>query len=130
MITHPNAELMRAGYEAYSRGDIASLGDAFRDDFVYHFAGRSPLAGDYHGLPAVIEFWTRQLELTAGDFRVVPERILADDETGIALVRVSGARGARRLDAPGVNVIRFQGGKAAEYWSYAYDQYAVDEFWR
>jgi hypothetical protein len=30
---------------------------------------------------------------------------------------------------PGVNVVRFQGGRLTEYWSYTYDQYAVDEFW-
>ena len=129
MSTHPNVALMEASYHAYSTGDLAALSDHVRDDFAFHFPGRSPLAGNYLGLDAVIKFFTHQLELTAGDFTVVPQKILADDESGIALVRVSGTRGIRHLDAPGVNVVRFQDGKLAEYWSYAYDQYAVDEFW-
>ena len=129
LSTHPNAALMRAGYEAYTTGDLASLSDHVCDDFPYHFPGRSPLAGVYRGLPEVIKLFTRQFELTRGDFQVVPQKILADDETGIALVRVSGTRGTRRLDAPGINVCHFQDGKLAEYWSYTYDQYAVDEFW-
>lgn len=120
---------MRAVYDAYTGGDLASLSGHVHDDFAFHFPGRSSLAGVYHGLPEVIKLFTRQFELTGGDFQVTPQKILADDETGIALIRVRGARGTRRLDAPGVNVVRFQDGKLAEYWSYTYDQYAVDEFW-
>lgn len=120
---------MRAVYDAYTGGDLASLSGHVHDDFAFHFPGRSSLAGVYHGLPEVIKLFTRQFELTGGDFQVTPQKILADDETGIALIRVRGARGTRRLDAPGVNVVRFQDGKLAEYWSYTYDQYALDEFW-
>ena len=127
--THPNAAFMRATYDAYTTGDLASLSGHAHDDFAFHFPGRSSLAGVYHGLPEVIQLFTRQFELTGGDFQVMPQKILADDETGIALIRVRGTRGTRRLDAPGVNVVRFQGGKLAEYWSYTYDQYAVDKFW-
>jgi ketosteroid isomerase-like protein len=129
MTANPNVALMQAGYDAYASSDLEALSDQVHDDFLFHFPGRNPLAGDYRGLAEVIKFFARQLELTAGDFTVVPQTILADDETGIALVRVSGTRGTRRLDAPGVNVLRFQDGKVAEYWSYTYDQYAVDEFW-
>jgi uncharacterized protein len=127
--THPNAALMRAGYQAYTTGDLASLSNHVSDDFAFNFSGRSPLAGVYRGLPEVIKLFTRQFELTRGDFQVVPQKILADDETGIALIRVRGTRGTRRLDAPGINVCHFQDGKLAEYWSYTYDQYVVDEFW-
>jgi uncharacterized protein len=127
--THPNAAFMRAAYDAYTAGDLASLSERALDNFAFHFPGRSSLAGVYHGLPEVSKLFTRQFELTGGDFHVVPQKILADDETGIALVRVSGTRGTRRLDAPGVNVVNFQDGKVTEYWSFTYDQYAVDEFW-
>jgi ketosteroid isomerase-like protein len=127
--THPNVALMRAMYDAHTAGDLASLSERALDDFAFHFPGRSPLAGVYHGLPEVIKLFTRQFELTGGDFQVIPQKILADDETGIALIRVSGTRGTRQLDVPGVNVVRFQDGKLAEYCSYTYDQYAVDEFW-
>ena len=117
MSTHPNAAFMRATYDAYTAGDLASLSGHARDDFSFHFPGRSSLAGVYHGLPEVLQLFTRQFELTGGDFQVIPQKILADDETGIALIRVRGTRGTRRLDAPGVNVVRFQDGKLAEYWS-------------
>jgi uncharacterized protein len=130
VTTHPNVALIQAGYDAYSAGDLASLSDHIREDFAFHFSGRSPLGGVYHGLPEVIKLFTRQLELTAGDYKIIPQKILADDETGIALIRAIGSRGTRRIDAPGVNVYRFQDGKLAEYWSYTYDQYSVDEFWR
>lgn len=33
------------------------------------------------------------------------------------------------FSAPGVNVMRFEHSKAAEFWSFTADQYAVDEFW-
>jgi hypothetical protein len=82
MTTHPNVALMQAGYDAYASSDLEALSDQIHDDFLFHFPGRNPLAGDYRGLAEVIKFFARQLELTAGDFTVVPQTILADDETG------------------------------------------------
>ena len=63
-------------YEAYTTGDLASLSDHAHDDFAFHFPGHSSLAGVYHGLPEVIKLFTRQFELTGGDFQVsTPENI-------------------------------------------------------
>jgi ketosteroid isomerase-like protein len=98
---HPNAALMRAGYQAYTTGDLASLSDHVSDGFAFNFSGRSPLAGVYRGLPEVIKLFTRQFELTRGDFQVVPQKILASFVS-------EATRGTRRLDAPGINVCHFR----------------------
>jgi ketosteroid isomerase-like protein len=37
--THPNAALMRAGYDAYTTGDLESLSDLVREDFAFHYFG-------------------------------------------------------------------------------------------
>jgi ketosteroid isomerase-like protein len=129
MDEHPNAARMRAAYEAYGRGDLATIGEMLDDDLVYHFPGRSPLAADYKGKQEVFAFWARQFELSGGTLRVIPSVIVAGDEYAFALVHVSAQRDGRTLEAPGVNVVRLRDGKAVEYWGYTSDQYAVDDFW-
>ena len=39
MSTHPNAAFMRAVYDAYTGGDLASLSGHVHDDFAFHFPG-------------------------------------------------------------------------------------------
>ena len=37
MADHPNAERLRRGYEAYARGDLATLRGMFADANAFHF---------------------------------------------------------------------------------------------
>jgi ketosteroid isomerase-like protein len=46
-MAHPNEELARRGYDAFARGDMDTLRELFDPEIVWHFPGRSPLAGDH-----------------------------------------------------------------------------------
>jgi ketosteroid isomerase-like protein len=46
---HPNEALARRELEVVQAGDIAALGNLHADDFVLHYPGRNPLAGDHRG---------------------------------------------------------------------------------
>ncbi len=50
-----NEELIRAGYEAFGRGDIAVFQGLFTPDITWHVGGRNPLSGDKRGLEATLE---------------------------------------------------------------------------
>ena len=53
-MAHPNEELVRKGYDAFNRGDVDTLRELFDPEIVWHFPGRSPLAGDHRGPDAVV----------------------------------------------------------------------------
>ncbi|MDQ3880346.1 MAG: nuclear transport factor 2 family protein, partial [Chloroflexota bacterium] len=57
---HPNATLVRRGYEAFATGDFETL---FRDqlapDVRWHLAGRNQLAGDHNGADEVRQLFMR-----------------------------------------------------------------------
>ena len=61
-MAHPNEDLVRRGYAAFSTGDIATLTELFADDLVWHVGGRSPITGDYKGKEAVLGFFAQLAE--------------------------------------------------------------------
>ena len=55
-MAHPNEDLVRRGFTAFGTGDIATLGELFADNIVWHVGGRSPITGDYKGKEQVFGF--------------------------------------------------------------------------
>ena len=45
MAEHPNVEVQRRGYDAFSKADFAALNDVFADGIVWLVSGPGPLAG-------------------------------------------------------------------------------------
>lgn len=57
-MPHPNADLLRKGYDAFSKGDLDTIkNEVFSPDVVFHVAGRNPLSGDYRGVDEVFGFF-------------------------------------------------------------------------
>jgi uncharacterized protein len=128
-MAHPNEDLLRRGYQAFSTGDLETLGELFADDIVWHVGGRSQLAGDYRGKQEVFGFFGKLVELSGGTFRVELHDVLANDEHAIALQKATGEREGRTLDDNAVGVYHTRDGKVTESWLHPGDPYAVDEFW-
>lgn len=128
-MAHPNEDLIRRGYEAFSRGDMQALDELLADDVVWHTAGRSSIAGDRRGKAEVFELFRMLAEGTNGTLKLEVHDVLANDEHGLGLFRLTAEREGRRIDDKGVNVFHITNGKVTEAWGHAGDQYAVDEFW-
>ena len=129
MAEHPNAALLRNGYAAFATGDMATLRELFADDIVWHVSGASPLAGDYNGREAVFAFFSRSTELSGGTLRIELHDVVANDEHAVALARETASRQGKRLNAREAHVYHVRNGKVTEFWSFAEDQRAEDEFW-
>jgi hypothetical protein len=69
-MAHASEELVRRGFDAFSKGDVDTLRELFDPDAVWHAPGRSRLSGDHRGVDDILDFFARTLELTAGTFRV------------------------------------------------------------
>jgi ketosteroid isomerase-like protein len=128
-MAHPNEDLVRRGFAAFGTGDMATLGELFADDIVWHSGGRNPIAGDYKGKDEVFGFFAQLAERAGGTFRVDVHDVLANDEHVVALTTGTAEREGKRLVDNGAQVFHVQGGKVTETWDLPGDQYAADEFW-
>ena len=68
-------------------------------------------------------------EMTGGTFRLEVHDVVGNDEHVAVLAESHGEREGKSLHDRGVQIFHVQGGKATEFWGYAGDQYAVDQFW-
>jgi ketosteroid isomerase-like protein len=128
-MAHPNEDLLRRGYDAFSKADMQTLDGLFADDIVWHVGGRNQLAGDYRGKEEVFALFGKWAELSSGTLKVEIHDVLANDEHAVALQRATGAREGRTVDDNGVGVYHVRDGKVTEAWFHAGDAYAIDEFW-
>ena len=129
-MAHPNEDLVRRGYAAFSTGDMATLNELFADDIVWHASGRSVVSGDFEGKEAVFGYFGRLVQETGGTFRIEVHDVLANDEHAVALMTSHAARpDGRTLDDIATQVFHISDGKVTESWFHPGDQYAADEFW-
>jgi uncharacterized protein len=129
-MAHPNEDLVRRGYAAFRAGDLATLGELFADDVVFHIGGRGRLSGDYAGKQAVFDYFGQLAQETGGTFSLEIHDVLANDVHVVALNTTSAQREGRSLnDVPNVQVFHVQDGTVTESWIHSGDQYASDEFY-
>ena len=124
-----NAQAVRAGYAAFAAGDMPAVARVLSPDIVWHMAGRSPLAGTYHGLQEVSAYLAKLMELTEGSYAIEVHDVLASADRVVVLVQETGQRGESRLAADEAHVWRMAGGMATEFRAYREDGEAVDAFW-
>ncbi len=127
-MSHPDEELVRRGYDAFSKGDMQTLREVFHPDLVWHSPGRNQLAGDHRGVDAVLGFFGRTMELTSGTFRIEVHDVVANDEHVVGLNSVAAEREGKSLRGTNTLVFHVRNGKATEVWQFWADQYAADEF--
>jgi ketosteroid isomerase-like protein len=68
MSEHQNAALLRRAYEAFVRGDFATLNECFHEDVVWHVPGESLVSGAHRGREALFVYLRRLVELSDGTF--------------------------------------------------------------
>ncbi len=124
---HPNEQLVRRGYDAFSRGDMQTLRDLFNPDIVWHAPGRNQLSGDHRGVDAVLGYFGRSMELTGGSFSVEVHDVVANDQHAVGLNSVHAERAGKTLDDQNTLVFHVVDGKVTEVWQFAADQYALDD---
>jgi uncharacterized protein len=105
-----------------------TLRQLFDPGIIWHFPGRSPLAGDHRGPDAVLGSFGRTMELTAGTFRAELHDVVADDRHAVGMHLATGEREGRTLEDHEVVVFHIRDAKVVDVWQYIQDQYAYDEF--
>ena len=129
MADHPNATLLRNGYEAFGKGDMATITELFSEDVVWHVPGDSQLSGEHRGRDAVFAIFAKTTQLSGGTFKIELHDVLANDEHAVALTRARASREGKHYDSLDTDVYHVSGGKVTEFWSFPGDQRLADEFW-
>jgi ketosteroid isomerase-like protein len=129
MAEHPNVGLLRSGYEAFAKGDMATITELWNEDIVWHVPGNNLLSGEHRGRDAVFAAVAELAQLSGGTLSIELHDVLANDEHAVALIRPTASRQGKQLNKPETHVYHISKGKVTEWWSFFQDQGATDEFW-
>jgi uncharacterized protein len=128
MSEHPNAAVIRSGYEAVARGDLAGLAAVLDDDIVWH-ESMPGYEGDYQGRDGVLAFLGRMFTETGIEVTdLTVDHVLADDSHAAVLVEVTMTLGGRSRTSQYVDVYCLRDGKATEHWHLPLDPNAEAKF--
>ncbi len=117
-----NGLLARQALEAISAGDHHTLRGLVADDVIWHFPGRSPLAGDHPGAEASLGFLVRIYDLTDGTYRIEVHDVVANDRYAVALIRTNATLAGAPFSDEGVTIMRIVDGRIADVRCYSSNQ--------
>jgi ketosteroid isomerase-like protein len=78
-----NTEVVRRLFELFARRELDQAVALFSETAEFQVPGSSAISGIYRGRPGVLEFWRRQIDLSAGSFRT---RVLSLEPAGDQVV--------------------------------------------
>lgn len=105
------AAIVKAGYEAFARGDIPALRQLLADDLVWTESPHVPLGGTHRGAESVLESWSHLPEHYS-EITPVAETVLEQGATVVVLGRFLGRTlSGNALDLPFVDVFTVRDGK-------------------
>jgi ketosteroid isomerase-like protein len=127
---HPNARLVREGFEAFQRGDMEWLGQHLAQDAVWHVGGNSKWAGTYEGASNILEFFGRQTQAMGGQPpQLEIHDVLGGDDHVVVLgtARATSPQG-QSAEWKYTQVFHVKDDKATEVWGMAENDAEVDPF--
>lgn len=125
-MEHPNAVAYRRTADAFRAGDIDALAGLIDEDVIWHVPGSSALAGDIHGLEALLRWFERLQAVTAGSFTLKDHDVLGTDDHVVALSELGSVGSGVPVRVHVVSVMHFRDGRQQERWHYLSDPPAWD----
>ena len=129
MGTQENIALVRRGYDAFSSGDMATLGQLFAEDAVWNSPGTGVISGPSEGRDAILATFGELFTRSNGTFTVKATEFMGGDQRVVALHHVHGERDGKVLDEDQVNVFTIEDGVVHEVQQFVADSAADDAFW-
>lgn len=108
-----NADVIKRGYEAFNRGDGASLSEVFADDVRWEGPNAEgvPMSGVHEGKDAVLQA-LGQIGERFETFHVSPDELVEEGETIVVLSHLEAkSQSGHEVKLPGVEIFRLSGGK-------------------
>jgi uncharacterized protein len=126
---HPNATIVREGFEAFQKGDMAWMDEHLADDVVWHVGGNSKWSGAYEGKAKVLEFFGRQAQALGEPPSVDIHDIVGNDDHVVVLgtAKATGQDGSS-AEWKYAQIFHMKDGITTEVWGMAENDAAVDPF--
>jgi uncharacterized protein len=128
-MSHPNEQLLRQAYADFARGDLDAYLAVCTPDVTFRVPGNNAFAGTYTRDQFVTPFISNVIAATGGTFRETVLDVLANDTTGVVLLRHEFDRSGRHHAYDTVHVYTIEHGKLASFQEYPDDLYAFDAAW-
>jgi ketosteroid isomerase-like protein len=124
-----NVALIRRGFEAFNKGDGATLSELLTKDCVQHMPGNNRFSGDHKGLDNILAMYGEMGQLTDGTMQAVLSDIYASDHGAVARYTVSAKRNGKTADDKMALVFTIVDGKVIEMDDVPLNGEVNDAFW-
>jgi uncharacterized protein len=114
--------------EAWTANDLPAIIDCYHDEIVFHYFGRSPLAGTHSGKAACLAILKQVREKTNRKLLSIRD-VLAGEHFGLIVALEQFQRNGTSVEIERLFRFSVRDGKLAQCWVYDEDQRLVDEHW-
>ncbi|MDT9691806.1 nuclear transport factor 2 family protein [Streptomyces sp. P9(2023)] len=130
MAMHPDAALVRQGYEAFGKGDLATLAELMTADCTHHSPGESQVSGHFKGRENILAMFQQLFDLSHGTMRVELDGVYPDGRGHVISTHKTFAeRGDRGIEMRGGLFFTIIGGKISDVDECVEDIDESDAFW-
>jgi ketosteroid isomerase-like protein len=127
---HPNAVLIRGVADAFSRGDLQTVVNAYADDGLYRVPGDNLVSGNYRGHKEIFDFFVHLGTVTGGSLRLAVDDVIGTDGHAVMFWRLAAEREDKAIDAKGAMAFKIDdSGKVTESWFMYSDHREYDWFY-
>jgi uncharacterized protein len=120
--------VVRRYADAWAAHDLQTIIDCYHDEIVFHYFGRSPLAGTHRGKTACLAILKQVREKTNRRLVSILD-VLSDEHFGLIVAVERFERNGATVEIERMFRFSVRDGKLAECWIYDEDQRLVDEYW-
>ena len=125
-----NTDIAKAYIKAVQTGDQAALGSLISPDVVWHQPGSNRFSGRHEGMATVGPMLGSMMEVSKGTFAISrADHYMANGDWVAITLEFTGQANGVELKQPGVDLLRFEGGKVVEVRLFSSDPAQEDAFW-
>lgn len=128
MASHPHRALAERLWEGIATADVDALREVLAPKCVWRMYGRSPLAGSYVGLEAILGFMAEVGE-RSDELRADLVDVFVSERGAVLRYAIEARRGAHELAIEHLMLTRIEQGRIVEAVFAPLDQEKYDRFW-
>ena len=131
MNDHPNAAIVREGFEAFLQGDMDKIRALMDNDIEWTVLGNNPTAGVYKGKAEVIGYFGHLVMETEGSLELEIEDVIGSDDKVVIITNLRAKRNGKTLTSRALQVFGMNAiGKARTCMGpFSEDTAQIDDFW-
>lgn len=125
-----NIDIAKSYIKAVQTNDQATLGALLSPQVVWHQPGKNQFSGTKNGIAEFGAMMGGMMEVARGTFAITHAHRFLDNGNLVAIeIEFAGQREGAKVDQPGIDLLRIEGGKIVEVWLFSSNPEQEDAFW-